>query len=190
MGELDVVNWNLETIKKCLSATSIQQSGTVGSGCEPIFFSLLLILESIQISSVIVGCGSLSVWTLSWENMWARLKDLRKSRAGESGKGRRKMLPAAASLAVASLLQGRLGSRGDPGWGRGPELLQAGWPGQSRLLLSCFLLGQLLLCSPPSSPVSLAHACLSPPPSLLIPPFDTCAEGSPTARRTRGPPES
>lgn len=148
MGELDVVNWNLETIKKCLSATSIQQSGTVGSGCEPIFFSLLLILESIQISSVIVGCRSSSAWTLSRENMCARLKDLRKSRAGESGKGRRKMLPAAASLAVASWLRRWLGSRGDPGWGRGQEPLQAGRPGRSRPPLSCCLLGQLLLCSP------------------------------------------
>lgn len=79
MGRLDVVNWNLETIKKCLFATSIQQSGTVGSGCEPIFFSLLLILESIQISSVIVGCRSPSARPLPWENMCAWLKDLQKA---------------------------------------------------------------------------------------------------------------
>lgn len=188
MGELDVVNWNLETIKKCLSATSIQQSGTVGSGCEPIFFSLLLILESIQISSVIVGCRSSSAWTLSRENMCARLKDLRKSRAGESGKGRRKMLPAAASLAVASWLRRWLGSRGDPGWGRGQEPLQAGRAGHG---LHCPA-ASWGSCSfaPPSSPVSPAHVCLSSPPSLLIAPFYTCGESIPAACRIKGPPES
>lgn len=139
MGWLDVVNWNLETIKKCLFVTSIQQSGTVGSGCEPIFFSLLLILESIQISSVIVGCRSPSARTLSWENMCAWLKDLQKAfleRLEKVGNAEAHSLPCHGSL---------LGVTKGTGPGRLRACLPAG--GSWWLPLFFFLLGNFFFAS-------------------------------------------
>lgn len=128
MGRLDVVNWNLETIKKCLFATSIQQSGTVGSGCEPIFFSLLLILESIQISSVIVGCRSPSARPLSWENMCAWLKDLQKAvleRLDRVGNAEAYCLSCCGSLTQGWLKKPDLESSEPASWGWGSEELVA-----------------------------------------------------------------
>lgn len=167
MGRLDVVNWNLETIKKCLFATSIQQSGTVGSGCEPIFFSLLLILESIQISSVIVGCRSPSARPLPWENMYAWLEDLQKAfleRLDKAGKAEAHGLPCQDSLTQGWLGEPDLESSEPASWGWGSgELVAAS---------IFFLLGIFFF---PSSKPNF----LPPPPFMSLPSAYRCAQSIP-----------
>lgn len=137
---------------------------------------------------MIVGCRSSSAWTLSRENMCARLKDLRKSRAGESGKGRRKMLPAAASLAVASSLgagggceigiKRRHWPQGEGGSLPGPASWS--WPP-----LPCFLLGQPPLSSPFQPRVS--SPCLFLFSFLPRSPAYTCGERVAAAHGISGP---
>lgn len=133
---------------------------------------------------MIVGGRSPSAWTLSRENMCARLKDLRKGGAGESGRGKE-------DAAAKSLLLGGCLARG--GWdqeetsgrgrGRDPGGLCAEPPqgtGWWRPLLSCSLLQQPLLA--PFRPVSLAQVS----PSFLLSHLSSiysCGERVPAAHR-------
>lgn len=164
MGEFDVINCILETIKKCLRASSGQQSGTVGSGCEPIFFSLLLILESIQISSAIAGCRAPSAWTLPREDACAGLTD--GPAAGR--RGRKGDAQPVAGCAAAALL----------GWVGGERVAAPGLGPAGVSPALCCLPGQLRLAPLPDP--CLWPRSSPPPPTIPAAPrkVDSREEGS------------
>lgn len=116
------------------------------SGCEPIFFSLLLILESIQISSVIVGCRSRLHGPCHGRICALGLKIYGKEK-GESGEGGREM-PRVGPLARLGVIGG-----GRPGLGRGgshcrPLRASAGQPAGRGLCSPASFLGSCSFALP------------------------------------------